>query len=227
MSGGFSVTGQVARGFRDPTLSDRYYRGPTGRGFVTGNPDLDPEASLQFDVAARHTAARVRTAAYFYRYRISDLIERYQAAPDFFHLRNSGAAVVSGFEVEGQADLGRGWSLDVAAQLVEGRAQDDDADLDDIPPANVSVVLRRQFSSRGFAQARVAAFAEDDHPGPTERSVPGYVLLDAAAGASIAKSLEVRINSRNLLNQTYFASQDTRAVLAPGRSVSVTLAIRF
>ena len=33
---------QVARGFRDPLLSDRYFRGPSGRGFITGNPDLDP-----------------------------------------------------------------------------------------------------------------------------------------------------------------------------------------
>ncbi len=27
-----TFTAQVARGFRDPTLSDRFYRGPTGRG---------------------------------------------------------------------------------------------------------------------------------------------------------------------------------------------------
>ena len=29
---GFSATAQAAWGFRDPTLSDRYFRGPTGRG---------------------------------------------------------------------------------------------------------------------------------------------------------------------------------------------------
>ena len=27
------------------TLSDRYFRGPSGRGFITGNPDLEPETS--------------------------------------------------------------------------------------------------------------------------------------------------------------------------------------
>ncbi len=50
---GVAVTAQVSRGFRDPTLSDRYFRGPSGRGFITGNPDLDPETSLQFDLTAR------------------------------------------------------------------------------------------------------------------------------------------------------------------------------
>ena len=43
------MTAQVARGFRDPILSDRFYRGPVGRGFIEGNPDLKPETSLQFD----------------------------------------------------------------------------------------------------------------------------------------------------------------------------------
>lgn len=40
-----ALTAQVARGFRDPVLSDRYYRGPVGRGFVEGNPDLRPETT--------------------------------------------------------------------------------------------------------------------------------------------------------------------------------------
>ena len=64
---GLSVTGQVSRGFRDPTLSDRYYRGPTGRGFITGNPDLEPETSLQLDAGVRYTAARYRWAFYAYQ----------------------------------------------------------------------------------------------------------------------------------------------------------------
>ena len=59
---GFSVTAQVSRGFRDPVLSDRYFRGPSGRGFITGNPDLEPETSLQFDLATRYTAARTQVA---------------------------------------------------------------------------------------------------------------------------------------------------------------------
>jgi outer membrane receptor protein involved in Fe transport len=47
---GWSVTAQVSRGFRDPTLSDRFFRGPVGRGIVEGNPALEPETSLQLDV---------------------------------------------------------------------------------------------------------------------------------------------------------------------------------
>ena len=101
---GFSVTAQVSRGFRDPVLSDRYFRGPSGRGFITGNPDLEPETSLQFDLATRYTIARTQLAVFFYHYRIDDLIERYQTQPDFFFFRNRGRARLRG--VRGRGALG-------------------------------------------------------------------------------------------------------------------------
>ena len=52
-----SVTAQVARGFREPTLTDRFARGPVGRGFLEGHPDLDPETSRHYDVTARYAVA--------------------------------------------------------------------------------------------------------------------------------------------------------------------------
>lgn len=224
---GFSLTGQIARGFRDPVLSDRYYRGPTGRGFITGNPDLAPETSIQGDVALRYVAPRFRVATFYYEYRIHDLIERYATTTDSFFFRNRGTARIRGFEVEGQADLGAGVSLELATQVAEGRALDDDAYLDDMSPDNLSVVLRKQFGERAFAQVRAARFSADGHFGPTERAVPGYTLLDAAAGVKVARPLELRIQARNLLDQEYFASQDVRTVFAAGRSASLIATVKF
>ncbi len=224
---GFSLTGQIARGFRDPVLSDRYYRGPTGRGFITGNPDLDPETSLQGDLALRYVTSRFRVATFYYDYRIHDLIERYSTTTDFFFFRNRGTARIRGFEVEGQADLGGGVTLEIASQVAEGHALDDHAYLDDMSPANLSAVVRKQFGARGFGQVRTAYFLDDDHVGPTERAVPGYTLLDLATGIRVARPLELRVQARNLLAQQYYASQDIRTVLAPGRSASLTVAVKF
>jgi len=225
--GGVSLTGQVARGFRDPTLSDRYYRGPTGRGFITGNPDLEPETSLQYDVALRYTAPRIRLAAFFYDYRIDDLIERYQTEPDSFYFRNRGRARLRGFEVEAQADLPWSVSLELAQQIATGRALDDDSDLDDISPPTFSVQLRKLFGTRAFVQARTAFYADDDEPGPTERAVPGYTLVDLSGGYRVAAPLELRLLVRNLLDETYYASPDPRGVLAPGWSASLVLSAEF
>ena len=227
---GFAFTGQISRGFRDPTLSDRFYRGPTGRGFITGNPGLTPETSLQFDLGVRYTASRLRLAAYAYHYRITDLIERYATAPDFFFFRNRGRAQYRGVELEGQVDLGHGLALELSGQTARGRALEDghnDLWLDDIAPNSASVVLRQQLTTKGSAHVRVAAFGADNRTGPSEVRAPGYTLLDAGAGWWLTPHLELRANGRNLLNQAYFASPDPRWVYAPGRSGSLTALVTF
>jgi outer membrane receptor protein involved in Fe transport len=226
-SAGVSATAQVARGFRDPVISDRYYRGPTGRGFITGNPDLEPETSTQFDFAVRYTTPSYRVAAFFYHYRIDDLIERYSTTADDFFFRNRGRARLRGFELEGQVSFPAGVTLDLSGQVAEGRALDDNAYLDDISPTNFAATLRKQFGDLAFGQVRYAYFSDDEHFGPTERAVPGYNILDAAAGYRVLKPLELRVNARNLLNEEYYASQDVRTTLAPGRSVALTANVRF
>ena len=224
---GLSVTAQVARGFREPMLSDRYFRGPSGRGFITGNPDLYPETSLQYDAGVRYTSRRVRAAVYGYNYRISDLIERYEATPDNFFFRNRGRARLRGVEVEAQADLPWRLTLEGGFQSARGRALDPEAYLDGITPETGSLQARRLIGARAYAQARVAWFDADDRPGPTERVVNGYTQVDLSGGLTIAGHLELRGLVRNLFDDEYFASQDVRAVLAPGRAASITVVVRF
>jgi outer membrane receptor protein involved in Fe transport len=224
---GLSFTAQVSRGFRDPTLSDRYYRGPSGRGFITGNPDLSPETSLQYDLAARYSVGTMQLAAYFYHYRIDDLVERFQTQTDFFFFRNRGRARIRGFEVEARTSLPGQMSLEIGTSIGRGVALDDDASLDDVAPDTVSVLVRKDFARRAFAQMRAAFLADDVRPGPSEIVAPGTTLLDLAGGFTLTRNLELRANLRNLLDQAYYASPDPRWVFAPGRSASATLAVQF
>jgi hemoglobin/transferrin/lactoferrin receptor protein len=223
---GVSITAQLSRGFRDPVLSDRYFRGPSGRGFITGNPDLEPESSVQFDLATRYTARRVRLGVFFYQYNIDDLVERYQTQTDFFFFRNRGEGRIRGFEVESQMDLGWGLTGELAGQIARGELLDDGSFLDDAPPDNISLQLRKAIH-RGFAQVRLARFAEDDRPGPTEIAAPGYTLVDVGGGVPLTRNLELRAIVRNLFDQTYYASPDARFVFAPGINGSLTAVVRF
>jgi len=224
---GVSVTGQVSRGFRDPTLSDRFFRGPTGRGTITGNPELDPETTLQFDFGVRYAVSRLRLAAYAYRYRINDLIERFEIAPDTFAFRNRGRASIRGVELEAQADLGGGLSLEVAGQFARGDSPDDEVPLDDMAAPSITFVLRRALSDRGSVYVRAAGIAADDRPGPSEIATPGHTELDAGGSWRFSRHLELRASARNLLNETYPSSPDRRFVPAPGRSASLTAVIGF
>jgi outer membrane receptor protein involved in Fe transport len=223
-----TLTAQVARGFRDPTLSDRFFRGPSGRGFITGNPDLDPESSLQTDVSARYSTNRVMLAVYGYNYQIKNLVERFPTAePESFAFRNRGRARVRGFEAEAQASIGAGFWVEVGAQIGRGRALDDNANIDDVAPDTVSFGVRKAVTATLLAFVRLARYADDDRPGPSEIAAPGHTNLDFGASWMPTRRFELRGIVRNALNDEYFASPDPRFVLAPGINAALSVVVKY
>jgi outer membrane receptor protein involved in Fe transport len=212
---------QVARGFRDPTLSDRFFRGPTGRGFVTGNPDLDPERSLQYDGSVRWAIGRGSVAAFGYLYRIDDLIERYSDNGADFFFRNQGEAEIRGFEIEAQTPLAAGFTLELAVTAGKGETADGEP-IDDIP-ARGGFATVRWADERHFAYLRGASFQRDDRPGPIEVERPGYNTLELGAGWHISDPVELRLVGRNLTDERFWESADETATLARGRSFTLGL----
>lgn len=219
-----TLIGQVSRGFRDPTLSDRYFSGISGRGFVTGNPNLLSERSLQFDLSLRFTGSKGRLAFYAYRYRIDDLVERFEFEIDRFTFRNRGEARVRGIEVEALGFLSSSLTLEVSAHRVRGEAFQPSSNLDDIPADRIFLRLQKSLAERGYTYVQGTLFGKDSLPGPTESVVAGYGLLDLGGGWRFKPDLQLRVQLRNLLDKTHPISPDSRAVTAPGRSFSVTLA---
>ena len=220
-----TLTGQLSRGFREPMLLDRFYRGPVGRGFIEGNPELEPETSLQIDVVARYDTGRVVFASAFYDYRISNLIERYQSGSNSFFFRNRSAARIRGAELEARAALPRGFAVSVTAQTSRGR-DDDGTPIDDIAPRSVSVVTRHSLRAVS-SYLRVTAFASHDAAGPSEVPTPASTLVDAGASWRIGRHLQVVGTMRNLLNDSYYSSAGPRWVYAPGRHGSVTVVLEY
>jgi iron complex outermembrane receptor protein len=222
LGAGVDATLQLARGFRDPLLSDRYYRGITGRGFITGNPDLEPETSRQLDLAVRWRSNGIALAGYAYGYRISNLVERYRDDGDYY-FRNRGAGDIVGAEIEATWVASATLELQLGLHWIRGEVADDGSPTDDVPPPGVTAVFRGTPSERWWWMARAAAFARDDRPGPTEREVPGYAVVDVGAGYKLSPALEIGLLGRNFFDRAYFASADEDAVLAAGRSVQISL----
>jgi len=222
-----TVTAQIARGFRDPTLTDRFYRGPNGRGFIEGNPDLRPETSRQIDLTGRWESSHLRLSGAVYDYRIANLVERYVVAGTNFFVRNRGAARIRGAEVEAETSLSRALAVDVSAQTSQGRDADTMAPIDDIAPRSIAVAFRQTAGARVGSYVRVAAVGRHDSAGPAEVPTPGYVAADAGAVWHASSRVEVRGVARNLLNERWYSNAGPRWVYAPGRSGSLTIGIRF
>ncbi|HEY2434027.1 MAG TPA: TonB-dependent receptor [Vicinamibacterales bacterium] len=222
-----TLTAQVARGFRDPTLTDRFYRGPVGRGFIEGNPDLEPETSRQIDVTARWENGPLRVSAACYDYRIANLVERYLVGTTNFFFRNRGAGDLRGGEVEAQASVPYGFLMDVTAQTSRGHDADTGAPLDDIAPPSVALVVRHAAGNRMSSYLRIAAIARHDAAGPSEVPTPGYVPLDAGVTWHWSRSGELSGLLRNALDQRFYSNAGPRWVDAPGRNGTLTLLLRF
>lgn len=214
---GITTTLQFASGYREPTLSDRYFRGVSGRGLVTGNPELEPERSMQVDAAVRWSGSRSRVAFFAYDYRIRNLVERYREGANFF-FRNRGEAEIRGAELEVATRLLRDLELNIGAAYAVGEDVDSGDPLDDISAPSLHTSIR-WAAQRASAFVTASAYARDDRPGPVEVERPGYTTLDVGAGWRIMPKFELRVVIRNLTNADHFGSADEVAAMAPGRSV--------
>lgn len=212
---------QFSRGFRDAVLSDRFYRGITGRGFITGNPNLKPENSRQWDASLRLRKGAFHGALYAYHYDIFDMIERFKVGENFF-FRNRAQGRLRGLEAEGSLRLPQNLELMVGLQYPEGQVVDGGTYLDDIPSRGGFFVLKQKLQ-RWSWDARLSFYARDTRPGPTETVVPGYALLDAGASYRLSPNLEVALRARNILDRAYPGDNEPGAVLAPGRSLRLSL----
>lgn len=210
---------QASRGFREPTLSDRFFRGTTARGFITGNPGLDPESSTQFDGSLRWTGNRASAALFLYDYTIDDLVERYRAGGDF-HFRNRGTADLRGIELEATAPLGGGFELQIAAAAARDEAAGEP--LDEVSPPNAQATLR-WAGAKGFSFLRVRASDREDDPGPLEIERPGFVTADASLGWRFRPAIELVAGIENVFDRTRFASADESSALAPGRTWTIAI----
>ena len=222
-----TATAQLARGFRSPTLSDRFSRGPVGRGFFEGNPDLETETSVQLDLGLSLVTGRTRLAASWYRYAMSNLIERYTIEADRLSFRNRPAATLTGFEVEAQAELVPGLLAELAASRVSGRDAGDGTPIDDVPPAMASLTVRYAAPSRWASFVRIARTGAHDDAGPTEVPTPGYTRIDAGVSVRVWRVLLLNVAARNLTDARYYGSAGPRWVYAPGRHGAATLVLTY
>jgi vitamin B12 transporter len=109
---GTRVRWAVGRGIKEPTFLEAF-----ATGFVTGNPDLDPERSMSWEVGAEHTAGLFGIGVTYFDQSFEDLIQYTSSPPrptdpNYY---NVAAADARGLELEltaiaGPVDLKAGWT---------------------------------------------------------------------------------------------------------------------
>ena len=85
----FVIAASVARAARPPALEELYFFGPHlgNFAFEIGNPDLEPERALGFDLALRGRGTRFEGEVSFFRNDISNFIFRNPISDEEFEER--------------------------------------------------------------------------------------------------------------------------------------------
>ncbi len=219
----FSLHAQVGTGLRFPSLSERFFRGVTGRGSLKGNRDLEPERSLDFHFGARWGLGNLFITVDTFRMEIDDFIERIEESEDRFTFQNLTQGTLEGIELEAIWQLGEAWRLTGTAHRLRGR-RSGGGFLADVPADRLSLQASWRYRELTTDLRWEERFTKDE-VGPGEREIPQAHLVDARLSWAIDERWNLSLRGQNLLNEEYFRSADDKATLAPGRSFGLSASI--
>ncbi len=153
------LSANVANGYREPNAQDLFFNGAASVGFVLGNPDLEPERSVSYDLGLRWGPGRLAFAGNLFLSTYQDLIDAVAIAPGTYQYVNIARARMWGGEGEVEWKFRPEWGVrgtasytagDItsagAIQALYGVSQDK-APLPSVPPFRGSFGLR--WTDRG------------------------------------------------------------------------------
>jgi iron complex outermembrane receptor protein len=197
----------VARAARAPALEELFYFGPHPGNFAfeVGNPDLEPEHALGFDLSLRWRGTRASGEVTYFRNDIRKFIFTAPLTEDEFEEREGefeerftgrdhgdeadhdhgefpfieyvGAdSVLQGVEAHGDFALGAGLFFEAQIDYVHGTLKDADEPLPRIPPFRFGTGLRWQRNAFQVG-GHLRLVATQDRIFSTETATDGYQLL--------------------------------------------------
>jgi hemoglobin/transferrin/lactoferrin receptor protein len=243
----------VANGYRHPNAQDLYFDGPASGGiYVVGNPDLQPETSVSYDLGLRWGPGGLAFSGNLFYSTYTDLIDAVAITPPpqafgqpTYQYTNIASARIYGAEAEAQWHLREQWDLRSSASTSVGEVTDreairtlygqdaDRAPLANVPPFKGSLGLRWtdargrlwvEPSARYSWRTNRLPLPIPNVPEPTEFKKE-WIAGDVMAGARFPTGQRLVVGVRNLTNTPY--RQALSSVVEPGINVVASLSTDF
>jgi outer membrane receptor protein involved in Fe transport len=223
-----TVKGRVASGYRLPAFADLFW---PSTAFAVGNPSLEPEESLSYEVSL---AAELVPGWFIELTHFNSLIDRmiqWNPGPGgTWRPENIGRAGLSGFEGETRASiplaaigsvlsLRGGYGLLFARDLTEGSSTYDKR-LPRRPMEQASAGATLRFIKGHFLTAECRYTGYRYTNSQNTALVPSSFVADLTAGVTFAPGWELRLGIFNLLDTPYI---DDLEYPVPGRTIRLTL----
>ncbi len=205
--------------FRNPSLTESYYTGITGRRYVIGNPALDPEKSLNLDAGIKIHKGNLFLGIYCFHNAIEDMIERYRSNDGTYTYNNIDSGRIKGVESEFQWFPSRNLELFGHFNYYKGKSDKTGDPLNDIPSPKLFLGGKINLGKSWFEINYLHSFEKTD-PGPSEIENNKYDLITLKGGHYFSSKLFSYLKVSNLLNEIYFPNPDPDIPASNGIALS-------
>ncbi len=212
--------------FRNPSLSESYYTGITGRKYVIGNPDLDPEKSLNIDTGIKLHSGKLFLGLYLFHNEIKDMIERYKSDDGTYTYNNIDSGNISGAETEFQWFPSPNLELFGHFNYYYGRSVKTEDPLNDVPSPKLFLGGKLNLGKSWLEMNLLHSFMKTD-PGPSEIENDSYNLLTLKGGHYFSSKFFTFIKISNLLNKSFYPNPDPDIPRNDGFNITAGLNIFF
>ncbi len=216
----------ISRAYRAPNLSERFYSGITGRGFIIAQPNLKSETSLNLDAGFKLFGRRLFAGLYGFLYTLDGMIERFLVSDRTYTYGNIDRGRIRGLELEVEYFPMPRWKVFGNGFLMAGKNLRTGTPLNDVPPARLFLGTRVWAGKFSFEVNGLLQAADDD-PGPAEVAIPGYAVLNAEAVYYWNSTIRVALRMDNIFDKQYYARPDSEAMFEPGRDIRLGVIVNF
>lgn len=227
------IKGNLERSFRVPNFDELYF---PDRGYIRGNPALQPEQAVNADAGVKLTAPPIGPvhdafveAAWFHN-DIDDSIVFLLVSPSLVEPRNTGAATVDGFELSGGFGVTEWASISANYTHLDARIDATDTPLPGRADDETNVRIEVGTPSRAvrvIAEMQITSEIPVSDSGNT--ILPARTVFDAAISVDLvrfawwpaqipARSLLLTLEGTNLTDRTV---RDAQFFPQPGRSFAM------
>lgn len=215
---GTTLRGAVARGFRPPSLSERF----DDYGWFVGNPALQPETSISAEIGVDHrfsNGARVSATAFWLN---TDNLIAFDDSVMPNTLSNiPGTSRRRGVELSGEVPVTDRLRLSGGYTYIDAR-DPQGGRLPRVPRHDLGIGLDADLAQqlRGAINLQHVAGRIPETAGPLE----DYTLVNASLRFAATATADIYLRAENLFDRQY---QHIPGYATPGRSFHVGVAARF
>jgi len=203
---GLELFAGAGRGVRPPDAQELYLDVPAMPPAVTwrGNPGLHASVNHQADFGLKYATGRLYLTGSLFYGRVDDFVSLYSPSAFLKSYRNIDASFWGG-EIGAQASLPLDLFLKASLSYTEGRNEDEDRPLAEIPPLEGSLALRYDVDT-WFVELSENFAARQDRVDSSlnEEETPGWMTTDFRAGLKYGV-LSFYVGVENLLDKHYFS----------------------